>query len=65
MLRQVMVAPSILRAVQGAFDSETKAKLAETGIEVLTSTPEELQQLIAKEIKLHAELVKTAGLIPQ
>jgi tripartite-type tricarboxylate transporter receptor subunit TctC len=53
------------RAVQAAFDPELKAKLAESGIEVSTSTPEEAQRLIARDIKLHAELVKTAGLVPQ
>lgn len=53
------------RAVQVAFDGELKAKLAESGIEVSTSTPEEVQRLIARDIKLHAELVKAAGLTPQ
>ncbi len=53
------------RAVQTAFDAETRAKLAESGIEISTSTPEDLQQLIARDIKLHAELVKAAGLVPQ
>jgi tripartite-type tricarboxylate transporter receptor subunit TctC len=53
------------RAVAAAFDAELRAKLAESGIEVATSTPEELQQLIAHDIKLHAELVKAAGLVPQ
>jgi tripartite-type tricarboxylate transporter receptor subunit TctC len=53
------------RAVQQAFDAETKAKLADTGIEVSTSSPEEVQRLIAADIKLHAELVKAAGLVPQ
>lgn len=53
------------RAVATAFDAELRAKLAETGIEVATSTPEELQQLIARDIKLHAELAKAAGLVPQ
>jgi tripartite-type tricarboxylate transporter receptor subunit TctC len=53
------------RAVQAAFDPELKAKLAESGIEVSTSTPEEAQRLIARDIKLHAELVKAAGLVPQ
>ena len=42
------------RAVQSAFDAETKAKLAESGIEVATSTPEEVQRLISRDIKLHA-----------
>ena len=53
------------RAVQTAFDAELKAKLAESGIEVATSTPEEVQRLIARDIKVHAELVKAAGLVPQ
>jgi tripartite-type tricarboxylate transporter receptor subunit TctC len=53
------------RAVATAFDTELRAKLAESGIEVAPSSPEELQQLIARDIKLHAELVKSAGLVPQ
>lgn len=53
------------RATVAAFDADLRAKLAESGIEVATSTPEELQQLIAHDIKLHAELVKAAGLVPQ
>lgn len=53
------------RAVTTAFDGELRGKLAESGIEVAPSTPEELQQLIASDIKLHAELVKAAGLVPQ
>jgi tripartite-type tricarboxylate transporter receptor subunit TctC len=53
------------RAVQMAFDAELKTKLAESGIEVSTSTPEEARALIARDIKLHAELVKAAGLVPQ
>ena len=53
------------RAVAAAFDAELRAKLAESGIEVATSTPEELQQLISSDIKLHADLVKSAGLVPQ
>ena len=52
-------------ATVAAFDPTLRAKLAESGIEVATSTPEELQQLIAHDIKLHAELVKAAGLVPQ
>ena len=53
------------RAVQAAFDPELKAKLAESGIEVATSTPEDVQRLIARDIKLHAELVKASGMTPQ
>lgn len=53
------------RAVLAALDAELKTKLAENGMEVAASTPEELGRLIARDIKLHAELVKAAGLIPQ
>jgi tripartite-type tricarboxylate transporter receptor subunit TctC len=53
------------RATVAAFDTELRAKLAESGIEVATGTPEELQQLIARDLKLHAELVKSAGPVPQ
>lgn len=53
------------RAVRTAMDAEMKAKLAESGIEVAPSTPEELQRTITADIKLHAELVKAAGLTPQ
>ncbi len=53
------------RAVRAAMDADMKAKLAESGIEVAPSTPEELQRTIAADIKLHAELVKAAGLTPQ
>jgi tripartite-type tricarboxylate transporter receptor subunit TctC len=53
------------RAVQTAFDADIRAKLAESGIEVATSSPEDVQRLIARDIKLHAELVKAAGLVPQ
>jgi tripartite-type tricarboxylate transporter receptor subunit TctC len=53
------------RAVVKAFDAELRSRLAESGIEVATSTPEELRALIASDIRLHAELVKSAGLVPQ
>ena len=53
------------RAVRTAMDAELKAKLAESGIDLSVSSPEELQAMIAADIKLHAELVKAAGLVPQ
>ncbi len=59
------VVDELNRAVAQAFDAELRGRLAESGIEVATSTPEELQGLIARDIKLHAELVKAAGLVPQ
>lgn len=59
------VVDQLQRLVSAAFDAELRAKLAETGIEVATSTPEELAQLIASDSALHAQLVKAAGLVPQ
>ncbi len=53
------------KAVIAAFDAETRAKLAESGIEVSTSTPEDVQRLITRDIKIHADLVKASGLVPQ
>ncbi len=55
----------INRAVAAAFDPETRAKLAEIGMDVAPAGPEDLQTLIARDIKIHAELVKAAGLVPQ
>jgi tripartite-type tricarboxylate transporter receptor subunit TctC len=53
------------RATVAAMDADLKAKLAENGIEVATSSPDELKRLISSDIKVHAELVKAAGLVPQ
>ena len=54
------------RTVQTVLaDNEIKAKLGENGMEVAPGTPDELRQTIAQEIKLHAQLVKAAGLTPQ
>jgi tripartite-type tricarboxylate transporter receptor subunit TctC len=53
------------KAAHAALDAEVKAKLAENGMEVAPGTPEALQQMIARDIRLHAELVKAAGLVPQ
>ncbi len=53
------------KAVLAAMDADMKARLAESGIEVATSTPDELKRLIAQDIKVHADLVKASGLVPQ
>jgi tripartite-type tricarboxylate transporter receptor subunit TctC len=53
------------RAVHAALDADIKAKLAEIGMEMSPGSPEVLQQMIARDIKLHAELIKAAGLTPQ
>ena len=52
-------------AAHAALDAETRSKLGASGMEVAPGTPEELQKTIADDLKLHAELVKAAGLTPQ
>ena len=59
------IVDQLKRAVQTAFDAEFKARMTEIGNDVALTTPEELQRIIARDIKLHAELVKAAGLVPQ
>ncbi|MFT3718564.1 Bug family tripartite tricarboxylate transporter substrate binding protein [Pseudorhodoferax sp.] len=44
---------------------EVQAQLRDAGMDPAPSTPEQLQQTIAQELRLHAELVKAAGLVPQ
>ena len=53
------------RAVRAALDSDIKNKLGESGMEVAPYTPEQLKQTVTQDIKLHAELVKAAGIQPQ
>ncbi|MET1114825.1 MAG: tripartite tricarboxylate transporter substrate-binding protein [Comamonas sp.] len=59
------VIDKLQRAVHGILAGDIKAKLGESGMEVAPTTSAQLQQTIAEEIKLHAELVKAAGLTPQ
>ncbi|MGF6528975.1 Bug family tripartite tricarboxylate transporter substrate binding protein [Variovorax sp. PvP013] len=44
---------------------EVTAQLRDAGMDVMPTTPEQFQKTIAQEIKLHAELVKASGLVPQ
>lgn len=54
------------RAAHAALaDPDTKAKLAASGMEVAPGTSQQLKDAITQEIKIHAELVKAAGLVPQ
>ena len=54
------------RAAHAALaDPDTKAKLAASGMEVAPGTGQQLKEAITQEIKIHAELVKAAGLVPQ
>lgn len=53
------------RSVRKVLSGDAKSRLAETGLEVAPTSAAEFSQIIADEIKLHAELVKSAGLVPQ
>ena len=54
------------RQVHAILQSDdVKAQLRDAGMDVAPTTPEQFKQTIAQEIKLHAELVKASGLIPQ
>lgn len=55
------MASPVRHAVLANMDADLKAKLAENGMEVATSTPDELKRLITQDIKVHAELVRPAG----
>lgn len=44
---------------------EVRAQLREAGMDVAPTTPEQFATTIADESRLHAELVKAAGLVPQ
>ncbi len=54
------------RQVHAILASEdVKAQLREAGMDVAPTTPEQFGKTISDELKLHAELVKAAGLVPQ
>jgi len=44
---------------------DAKAKLLEVGMEPAADEAKPLGQVIAEETRLHADLVKAAGLVPQ
>ena len=53
------------QAVHGILAGDLKTQLNDRGMEVAPSTPDELKKTISQEIRLHAELVRKAGLVPQ
>ncbi|MBW0168979.1 MAG: Bug family tripartite tricarboxylate transporter substrate binding protein [Hydrogenophaga sp.] len=44
---------------------EVKVQLRDAGMDVAPTTPEQFAKTISEESRLHAELVKAAGLVPQ
>lgn len=53
---------SLNKQVTDILAGPVKDKLAETGLEASASTPQELEQLLRDDIKLHGELIKSAGI---
>jgi len=53
------------RAAHAALAGDTVAKLQASGMEPAPSTGQQLKDSIASEIRVHSELVKAAGLVPQ
>ncbi len=46
-------------------DPAVKKQLADAGMDVAPTTPEQFKSVIASELKLHSELVRASGLEPQ
>ena len=53
------------QAARAALQGEARARLIESGMEPALDDPKSLKQTIAEDIRIHAELVKAAGLVPQ
>jgi tripartite-type tricarboxylate transporter receptor subunit TctC len=53
------------RSVKTLLQGDAKAKLLEVGMEPAIDDPKPLGQVISEEIRIHADLVKAAGLVPQ
>ncbi|MEJ8847470.1 tripartite tricarboxylate transporter substrate binding protein [Variovorax rhizosphaerae] len=53
------------KSVKALLQGDAKAKLLEIGMEPAADEAKPLKQVISEEIRLHADLVKAAGLVPQ
>ncbi len=53
------------RAAHAALAGDTVARLQASGMEPAPGTGQQLKDSIASEIRVHSELVKAAGLVPQ
>jgi len=53
------------KSAKALLRGDAKARLLELGMEPATEDTKPLAQVISEEIRLHAELVKAAGLVPQ
>ncbi|MDA7416945.1 tripartite tricarboxylate transporter substrate binding protein [Xenophilus arseniciresistens] len=59
------VLDQLQQAARAALQGEARARLIESGMEPALDDPTPLKQTISQEIRIHAELVKAAGLVPQ
>ena len=59
------VLQQLQQAAKAALQGEARARLIESGMEPALDDPKPLKQTIAEDIRIHAELVKAAGLVPQ
>ncbi len=55
----------LAKSAKTLLQGDAKAKLLELGMEPAVDDAKPLGQIISEEIRLHAELVKAAGLVPQ
>lgn len=61
----VHIVEHLNRSVRKVLSGDAKTRLAEIGLEAAPTSAAEFSKIIADEIKLHAELVKSAGVVPQ
>ncbi|WP_225785227.1 tripartite tricarboxylate transporter substrate binding protein [Xenophilus sp. Marseille-Q4582] len=59
------VLDQLQQSVRAALQGEARARLIESGMEPALDDPKPLRQTISEDIRIHAELVKAAGLVPQ
>jgi tripartite-type tricarboxylate transporter receptor subunit TctC len=60
-----VIVDKLSKSVKGFMRSDAKNKLLEIGMEPAADDVKPLAQVISEEIRIHAELVKAAGLVPQ
>ena len=53
------------KAVRAVLTGDARAKLVDLGMEPALDDAKSLKQTISDDIRIHAELVRAAGLVPQ
>ncbi|RYF78159.1 MAG: tripartite tricarboxylate transporter substrate binding protein [Comamonadaceae bacterium] len=59
------VIDKLQQAAKAALQGDARARLIDAGMEPAADDPRSLKQSISEDIRIHAELVKAAGLVPQ